>query len=178
MATIILKWSLPPPHPNEQSYLRFLELEIIPEEARAVLSVHGPSVSTLTLYHQPRFEIDSLFTNLEELVIANPVWSSPLPAFPRTLKHIKVITGPFMPLDHVIALVAQVVPTLPNLRVISVEARFAANKHYLDLQEACQTQGVEILVHSSSVHPYHIEMGRFPRQYTFSEFFDVGDCRL
>jgi hypothetical protein len=60
---------LPLPPPNEQSKLRFLRLWTIPEEARAVLSVHGPSISTLTLGSQPTFEIAHLFTNLEELVI-------------------------------------------------------------------------------------------------------------
>ncbi|KAI9447676.1 hypothetical protein H4582DRAFT_1895549 [Lactarius indigo] len=74
LATLI-GWLLPHPPPNEPSNLRFLELYEISEEARAVLSVHGPSVSTLTLTRQPAFGIAHLFTKLEELVIAGPFWS-------------------------------------------------------------------------------------------------------
>jgi hypothetical protein len=89
----VLERLLPPPPPNQQSNLLFLELADITEEARAVLSVHGHSVSTLALLTQPSFEIAQLFPRLEELVIMDPFWRSPFPAFPRTLKHIRLAHG-------------------------------------------------------------------------------------
>ncbi|KAH9002478.1 hypothetical protein EDB86DRAFT_315083 [Lactarius hatsudake] len=182
LATLI-GWLLPHPPPNEPSNLQFLELYEISEEARAVLSVHGPSVSTLTLTRQPAFGIAHLFTKLEELVIAGPFWSSPLPAFPRTLKHIRLQVHAFMS-DDVSAAIAQVLPILLDLRVITIEETLTHDKHYSDLQEACETHRVEILVNSVDLsgrtHPYLVEMERFPRQYTFSDFFDIttGDRRL
>ena len=139
-----IKWFLPPPPPNEQSKLRFLTLHYIPEDARAVLSVHGPSVSTLTLVLQPTFEIDHLFTKLEELVIKGPSWGRPLPALPRTLRHIRLDYASSA--DCLVLAVAQVVPMLPDLRLISIEKEFTANKHYPDLQKACEIHRVEILV--------------------------------
>ncbi|KAH9071541.1 hypothetical protein EDB83DRAFT_2673596 [Lactarius deliciosus] len=171
MATLI-GWLLPHPPPNEPSNLQFLELYEISEEARAVLSVHGPSVSTLDAY------------TWKKLVIAGPFWSSPLPAFPRTLKHIRLQVHAFMS-DDVSAAIAQVLPILPDLRVITIEETLTHDKHYSDLQEACETHRVEILVNSvdpsgRTVHPYLVEMERFPRQYTFSDFFDIttADRRL
>ncbi|KAH8982820.1 hypothetical protein EDB92DRAFT_1892895, partial [Lactarius akahatsu] len=76
LAAAVIEWLLPPPPPNEQPNLQFLELYDISAEARAALSVHGPNVSTLTLWCQPAFEIARLFTKLEELVIAGPLWRS------------------------------------------------------------------------------------------------------
>lgn len=146
LATVI-EWLLPPPKPNEQSNLRFLELYEIPQEARAVLSLHGPSVSTLTLTRQPAFDTAHLFTKLEELVIAGPFWSSPLPAFPRTLKHIRVQVHAFMS-DAVVAAISHALPMLPDLRVISIEEALIFDKHFSDLHEACKTHRVEILVNS------------------------------
>ena len=143
----VIEWLLPPPPPNEPSNLQFLGLCRIPEEARVVLSVHGPSVSTLRLVLQPTFEIDHLFTKLEELVIAGPSWSSPLPALPKTLKHIRLVRVYLSP-DDVVAAVAQVVPILPDLRIISIEEEFTASEYYLDLQKACEAHRVEILVSS------------------------------
>jgi hypothetical protein len=154
IATATLEWLLPPPPPNEQSILRFLSLDKIPEEARAVLSVHGPSVSTLTLECQPHFEIAPLFTNLEELVLRDPSWSSPLPALPRTLKHIRLLSGPVdadMSQNNIVVAFAQVVPTLPDLRMISMDKEFTANVHYPHLRGVCETHKVEILAASSSV---------------------------
>jgi hypothetical protein len=200
-SVLVIKWLLPPPPPNEQSSLRFLELEDITEEARAVLSVHGHSVSTLTLVEQPSFEFAHLFTMLEELVIKSPFWWTPLPEFPRTLKHI------MLDRDYVSArvttLVAQMIPILPDLRAISIEEKVTADEKYPDLQEVCKAHRVEILVYSfdssgrevvssyqspnvsaTSVtdccykHPYHAEMVRFPRQYTFSQFFNDEDRSL
>jgi hypothetical protein len=154
LATATIEWLLPPPPPNEQSILRFLSLDKIPEEAPAVLSVHGPSVSTLTLGCQTHFEIAPLFTNLEELVLINPSWSSPLPALPRTLKHIRLAYGPVdadMSQNNVVVAFAQLVPTLPVLRMISVDKEFTANMHYPHLRGVCETHKVEILVASWSV---------------------------
>ena len=153
LSTATIEWLLPPPPPNEQSILRFLSLPKIPEEAHVVLSVHGPSVSTLCLGWESNFEIVHLFPNLEELVLMGPSWSSPLPAFPRTLKHISLGYGSLLtdmlPGNAILA-VAQVVPTLPDLRMITVNNKFTANEHYPDLQRVCETHKVEILVASSS----------------------------
>ena len=132
----IIEWLLPPPPPNENSNLRFLDLQKIPEEARAMLSVHGPSVSTLTLSYQPTFEIAQVFTNLEELVIEGPCWKGPLSAFPRTLKHIRLevlayVLGDFSPLSNsIVAAIAEELTTLPNLRVISIEKTLTGNKYW------------------------------------------------
>ena len=142
----VIKWLLPPPLPNQQSNLLFLELDHITEEVRTVLSDHGNSVSTLALGLQPSFEIACLFTRLEEFVIAGPFWRSPLPALPRTLKHIRLVCGPVS--TGFAAAVAQVVPILPDLRVISIEENFTANEQYLALKEACEAHRVEILVSS------------------------------
>ncbi|KAI9467362.1 hypothetical protein BJY52DRAFT_65233 [Lactarius psammicola] len=177
----VINWFLPPPLPNEQSNLRFLELYEILDEALPVLSVHGPSVSTLTLTRQPAFEIAHLFTKLEELVITGGFWSSPFHSLPKTLQHIRLhFTGVMS--DPAVAAIAQVFSTLPDLRVLSIAEALTSNKDYPDLQEACEAHGVKILVYSvdssgRAVHPYHLEMDRFPRQYTFSEFFDAGDRR-
>ena len=151
LVTAIIEWSLPPPPPNEPSILRFLSLDKIPEEARAVLSVHGPSVSTLTLECQPHFEIASLFTNLEELILMTPSWSNPLPALPKTLKHLRLAYGPVdadMSQNNVVDAFAQVVPTLPDLRIISIDKGFTANMHYPDLRGVCETHKVEIVLTS------------------------------
>jgi hypothetical protein len=149
----VLEWFLPPPPPNQQSNLLFLELVNITEEARAVLSVHGHSVSTLALERQPPFEIAGLFPRLEELVIMGPFWRSRLPLLPRTLKHIRLArslsTGPTVA-------VTEVVPMLPGLRIISIEEKFTANEHYLDLQKVCEAHGVEILVSSSDSSGRHV----------------------
>jgi hypothetical protein len=155
LGTATIEWLLPPPPPNEQSILRFLELDDIPEEARTVLSVHGPSVSTLTLACQPSFEIAHLFTKLEELVILGPIWKGSLSTFPRTLKHIRLqvdgklsetfmhFSGPF------VATIAQDLHMLPDLRLISIEKEFTANEYYPELRKACETHKIEILVSSS-----------------------------
>ena len=147
---------LPPPPPNEQSILQFLRLYAIPEEARAMLSVHGPSVSTLTLALQPSFEIAHVFTKLEELVIAGPIWVGPLSTFPRTLKHIRLqlldagLSYIFMHFSRrFVAAITQELHMLPDLRLISIEKEFAASEHYPDLQKACETHKVEILISSS-----------------------------
>jgi hypothetical protein len=143
----VIEWLLPPPPPNEQSSLRFLELGDITEEAHAVLSVHGHSVSTLTLVNrQPSSEFAHLFTRLEELVINGPFWWSTLPEFPRTLKHIML--GRNYVSVSIVAAVAQLVPTLPDLRVISIEEKVTADENYPDLQEVCKARRVEILVSS------------------------------
>jgi hypothetical protein len=144
----VIKWLLPPPSPNRQSNLLFLELEGITEEARAVLSIHGRSVSTLALLKQPSFEIADLFPRLEELVIRSPFWRSPLPAF-QTLKHIRLAHDHHDQLSSgVTAAVTEMVLLLPDLRVISIEETFTAYEHYLYLQEVCEAHRVEILVSS------------------------------
>ena len=156
VATATIEWLLPPPPPNEQSILRFLELYgTIPEEARTFLSVHGPSVSTLTLGCPPSFEFAHLFTKLEELVIVGPIWTKSLSTFPRTLKHIRLQphakwSEVFMHFSRpFVATIAQELHMLPDLRLISIEKEFAVSEHYPDLQKACETHKVEILVSSS-----------------------------
>jgi hypothetical protein len=147
----VIEWLLPPPPQDERSNLRFLELPEIPEGARTALSVHGPSVSSLTLFSQPKFEIAQLFTNLEELVITGICWQG-LSAFPRTLKHIRLEAMAFVSdtllrmSDTLVAAVAEELPTFPNLRVISIEEALTANKYYPDLQKACRTHKVEVLL--------------------------------
>ena len=151
LATAIIEWLLPPPPPHEPSNLRFLSLDKIPEEARGMLSVHGPSVSTLALRCQPHFEIAPLFTNLEELLLMNSSYISPLPALPRTLKHLRLAympVGPDVPQDNVVVAVAQVVPTLPDLRMISMNNGCTATEHYPGLQRVCETHKVEIALSS------------------------------
>ena len=143
----VIEWLLPLPLLNEHSNLRFLELENITEEAYAVLSVHGHSVSSLTLINQPSFEFAHLFTRLEELVMDNPFWRNPLPALPRTLKHIMLDRNYVSP--NLAAAIVQLVSTLPDLRVISIEKKCTANEYYPDLQEVCKAHRVEILVRSS-----------------------------
>jgi hypothetical protein len=142
----VIEWFLPPPPPDQRSNLLFLELADITEEARAALSVHGQSVSTLALLNQPSFEIARLFPRLEELVIMGPFWRSPLPAFPITLKHIRLARGHLS--TGPTAAVTQVVPILPDLRVISIEEKFTTHEHYLNLKEVCEAHRVEILVSS------------------------------
>jgi hypothetical protein len=145
--TEVIEWLLPPHPPNEQSSLCFLQLYEIPEAALPVLSIHGPSVSTLDLIFQPVFEFVHLFTKLEEFVVSNPrgsLWSSPLPAFPRTLRHI-MFHGHTMS-NSVVAKIAQVVTMLPDLCVLSIPSALTAHKHYPDLHEACTTHGVDILL--------------------------------
>ena len=143
----VIEWLLPPPPPNEQSNLRFLEPNKFPKEALPVLSVHGPSVSTLMLRRQPAFEIANLFTKLDGLVNTGLLWSSPLPAFPRTLKHIMLHGNSSMSIS-VLAAIAQAVPMLPHLRILSIKKALTTQTHYADLQEACKTHRVEILVYS------------------------------
>jgi hypothetical protein len=146
-AVTVIEWLLPPPPPNQQSNLLFLELKAITEEQRAVLSVHGQGVSTLALLNQPSFEIADLFPRLEELVIMGPFWRSPLPAFPRTLKHIRLAHDHHDQLSSgVTAAVTEIFPLLPNLRVISIDESFTTHEHYLDLKEVCESHRVEIFV--------------------------------
>jgi hypothetical protein len=200
LATVI-EWFLPPISQDDRSDLRILELYEIPEGGRALLSAHGPSVSSLTLTRQPATGFADLFTNLEELVIAGPFWSSPLPAFPKTLKHIRLQVHAFIS-DSVFPTIAATIPSLKHLRALSVEEAITTDKHYPTLQEACKTNGVEILVnpmnpsltgtavsqHTRKLpgpiapfpswliapfqHPYLVEMDRFPRRHTFAEFFE------
>ncbi|KAH9032942.1 hypothetical protein EDB84DRAFT_1561819 [Lactarius hengduanensis] len=161
LAAAVIEWLLPPPPPNEQPNLQFLELYDISAEARAALSVHGPSVSTLTLWCQPAFEIAHLFTKLEELVIAGPLWRSPLSAFPKTLKHIRIRVPGFMS-NSAVPAVARMLPMLPDLRVLSIENGLTSNEHYPDLQEACETHRVEILVNSVDSSGRRVRWTAFP----------------
>ena len=149
-AILRLDWLLPPPLLDEQSSLRFLELSGIPKTARTVLSDHGPSVSSLTLSVQPRFNIAQLFTNLEELMIVGANWTD-LSAFPRTLKHIRLmafLSGPFFlsMSNTLVDAIAKELPTFPDLCLISVEEALTANKYYPDLQKACKIHKVNILI--------------------------------
>ncbi|KAI0249995.1 hypothetical protein BJV78DRAFT_626326 [Lactifluus subvellereus] len=177
MASVI-EWFLPPPPPLDRSNLHILELYEIPEDGRAILSPHGPNVSSLTLTRQPVFALADLFTNLEELVIKGPFWSRPLPTLPKTLKHLRLQVHAFMS-DSVIPAIAEGLSGLPNLRMLSIEEALTPDKYYPTLREACKRHRVKILVNpvDSSVmgtaHPYLAEIDRFPRQATFSEFFNI-----
>ncbi|KAF8488501.1 hypothetical protein F5888DRAFT_1809652 [Russula emetica] len=177
LATVI-EWFLPPPSHRDRSNLRILELYEIPDGGRTLLSSHGPNVTSLTLTRQPASGLADLFTELEEFVIAGPFWSNPLPTLPKTLMHIRLQVHAFMS-DSVLPAITTEVPSLSNLRLMSVEEALTTDKHYPSLQEACRAHGVEILVNpidsllTGTVHPYLAEMDRFPRQYTFAEFFGV-----
>ena len=144
LATAI-EWFLPPPSNNDRSALRILELYEIPESGRALFSVHGPSVTSLTLSRQPASGLADLFTGLDEFVVTGPFWSSPLPTLPKTLMHIRLQVHAFMS-DSVLPAIATAVPSLAKLRLMSIEEALTTDKNYPILQEACQTHGVEILV--------------------------------
>lgn len=144
LATVI-EWFLPPPSHDDRSNLRVLELYEIPDGGRTLLSAHGPNVTSLTLTRQPASGLADIFTGLEEFVIAGPFWSSPLPTLPKTLMHIRLQVHAFMS-DSVLPAIAAEVPTLSNLRMMSVEEALTTDKHYPSLQEACRAHGVEILV--------------------------------
>lgn len=147
----VIEWFLPPPSPHDRSNLQILELYEIPDGGRTLLSAHGPTVTSLTLTRQPATGLADLFTELEELVIAGPFWSSPLPTLPKTLMHIRLQVHAFMS-DSLLPAVIAEVPSLSSLRLISVEEALTTDKHYPSLQDACRAHGVEILVnpiHSS-----------------------------
>lgn len=172
----VIEWFLPPSSHQNGSNLRILELYEIPAGGRTLLSAHGPNITSLTLTRQPPSGLADLFTGLEEFVIAGPFWSSPLPTLPKTLMHIRLQVHAFMS-DSVLPAITTEVPSLSNLRLMSVEEALTTEKYYPNLQEACRANGVEILVNpidssqTGTVHPYLAEMDRFPRQYTFAEFF-------
>lgn len=144
LATVI-EWFLPPPSHPDRSSLRILELYEIPDGGRTLLSAHGSSVTSLTLTRQPASGLADLFTELEEFVIAGPFWSYPLPTLPKTLMHIRLQVHAFMS-DSVLRAIATEVPSLLNLRLISVEEALTTDKHYPSLQGVCRAHGVEILV--------------------------------
>lgn len=144
LATVI-EWFLPPPSRDDRCKLRILELYEIPEGGGALLSAHGPSITSLTLSRQPATGLADLFTDLDEFVIAGPFWSSPLPTLPKTLMHIRLQVHAFIS-DSVLPAIATTVPSLAKLRLMSVEEALTTDKHYPILQEACRTHGVEILV--------------------------------
>ena len=198
----VIEWFLPPSAPqHDRSDLQVLELYEIPDGGRGPLSVHGPNVSSLTLTRQPASGLADLFPNLEEFVIAGPFWGSPLPTLPNTLMHIRLQAHAFMS-DSLLPAIAAVIPSLARLRAVSIEEALTTDKNYPALREVCEVQGVEILVnpipslftgaavsilgvfwtHNTAhknlflkfyQHPYLAEMDRFPRQFTFSEFFDT-----
>lgn len=145
----VIEWFLPPVSPHDRSQLRVLELYEIPAGARAPLSAHGPNVSSLTLTRQPAsgLGLADLFTNLEEFVIAGPFWSSPLPTLPKTLMHIRLQVHAFIS-DSVLPAIAAAVPSLGNLRALTLEEAVTKDKCYPTLREACATNRVEILVNS------------------------------
>jgi hypothetical protein len=140
----VIEWFLPPPS-HDPSNLRILELYEIPEGGSALLSFHGPSVTSLTLTRQPVSGLADLFTELDEFVIAGPFWGCPLPTLPKTLMHIRLQVHAFM-CDSVLPAIATAVPSLANLRLVTVEEALKTDKHYPFMQEACKTHGVEILV--------------------------------
>jgi hypothetical protein len=144
LATVI-EWFLPPPSHHDRSNLRILELYEIPDGGRTLLSAHGPNITSLTLTRQPASGLADLFTGLEELVIAGPFWSSPLPTLPKTLMHIRLQVHAFMS-DSLLPAITTEVPSLSNLRLMSVEEALTTDKHYPNVQEACRAHGVEILV--------------------------------
>ena len=48
--------------------------------------------------------------------------------------------------DSVLPAITAEVPSLSNLRLVSVEEALTTDKHYASLQEACRAHGVEIMV--------------------------------
>ncbi len=147
LATVI-EWFLPPPSHGDQSNLQILELYQIPDGGRTILSVHGPTVTSLTLVRQPASGLADLFTELEEFVIAGPFWSGPLPTLPKTLMHIRLQVNAFMS-DSALPAIATAIPSLSNLRLMSVEGALTTDKYYPTLQQVCEMHRVEILVNSS-----------------------------
>jgi hypothetical protein len=141
----VIEWFLPPPAHDDRSNLRILELYEIPDGGRTLLSAHAPTVTSLTLTRQPASGLADLFTELEEFVVAGPFWSSPLPTLPETLMHIRLQVHAFMS-DSVLPAITAEVPSLLNLRLVSVEEALTTDKHYPSLREACRAHGVEILV--------------------------------
>ena len=137
-----------PPSRGDQSNLQILELYQIPDGGRIILSVHGPTVTSLTVVRQPASGLADLFTELEEFVIAGPFWSGPLPTLPKTLMHIRLQVNAFMS-DSVLPAIATAIPSLSNLRLMSVEGALTTDKYYPTLQQVCEMHRVEILVNSS-----------------------------
>ncbi len=144
LATVI-EWFLPPPSHQDRSNLQILELYEIPDGGRALLSVHGRNVTSLTLSRQPVSGLADLFAELEEFVITGPFWNSPLPTLPKTLMHIRLQVHAFMS-DSVLPAIASIVPSLSNLRLMSVEEALTTDEHYPGLKEACKAHGVKMLV--------------------------------
>lgn len=149
----VIGWFLPPPPQNHRSELRILELYEIPEAARALLSVHGPNVSSLMLTRQPASGIADLFPNLEEFVIAGPFWSSPIPTVPKGLLHLRLQVHAFMS-DSVLPAITAAIPSLPKLRALSVEEALTSDKYYPTLRDTCETHGVVIMV--NLIDPSHV----------------------
>jgi hypothetical protein len=82
---------------------------------------------------------------LEEFVIAGPFWSGPLPTLPKTLMHIRLQVHAFIS-DSVLPAITAAVPSLGNLRALSVEEALTTDKHYPALRHVCEANRVEILV--------------------------------
>lgn len=59
--------------------------------------------------------------------------------------HIRLQVHAFMS-DSVLPAITAEVPSLPNLRMMSVEEALTTDKQYPSLKEACKAHGVEILV--------------------------------
>jgi hypothetical protein len=141
----VIEWFLPPISRHDRSDLRVLELYEIPEGRHTLLSAHASTVPSLTLTRQPATGLADLFTNLEEFVIAGPFWSGPLPTLPKTLMHIRLQVHAFIS-DSVLPAIAAAVPSLGNLRALSIEEALTTDKYYPALQQVCQANRVEILV--------------------------------
>jgi hypothetical protein len=169
----VVEWFLPPISRPDRSDLRVLELYEIPEGRHALLSSHASAVSCLTLTRQPATGLADLFTNLEEFVIAGPFWSGPLPTLPKTLMHIRLQVHAFMS-DTVLPAITAAVPSLGNLRALSVEEALTTDKHYPALRQMCEANRVEILV--NPMNPLFagkaVSLSLFPLRESWPPFAD------
>ena len=127
-----IKWFPLPPPPNEWSRLLFLELPQIPGKLLPMLSINGPSISSLRLTSLPEFKFAHLFTKLEELVImVRSRWTRPFPAFAAMRTCLNLLQ-------------LRLYMWFPDLHVLSIPEYFSftAHRFYSDILHTCKTHKV------------------------------------